>query len=124
MDAIDLFWIPLGAGGHVVCRCGKAYEAITAALAHRPRAELFHAAVEVHVAGQRYVIEQAPVPAADRVEGGVVAGGPVGFPAAGRWRIFRYEIRRWPDGVIPDLAWAVGGPRRVTTDAHVARAVL
>ena len=35
---------------------------------------------------------------------GVVAGGAVGSRWAGAFRIFRYEVRCWRDGVIPDLA--------------------
>jgi hypothetical protein len=50
----------------------------------------------------------------------VVATGPVGLRALGRSRMFRYEVHRWRDGVIPDLAEAVGGPVRVSS--HRARA--
>jgi hypothetical protein len=39
-------------------------------------------------------------------------------------RIFRYEIRRWRNGVIPDLAEAVDSPRRLTTDPETGRRVL
>ena len=35
---------------------------------------------------------------------GVVAEGAVGSSWAGRFRIFRYEIRLWPNGHIPDVA--------------------
>ena len=38
---------------------------------------------------------------------GVVGEGPVGVRWLGRFRLFRYEVRCWPDGVIPDLASAV-----------------
>ena len=41
--------------------------------------------------------------------------GAVGARWAGRWRIFRYEIRR--GGTIADIAEAVDGPRRVDVDA-------
>jgi hypothetical protein len=38
-----------------------------------------------------------------------------------RWlgvsRLFRYEVRRWRDGVIPDRDSAVGGPVHVSTDS-------
>jgi len=37
----------------------------------------------------------------------VAAGGAVGARWAGRFRIFRYEVRRWLDGVIPDVGEAV-----------------
>jgi hypothetical protein len=72
----------------------------------------------------RFVIEQAPVPDDDGARRGVVATGAVGSRLAGHLRIFRYELRRWRDGVIPDIAEAVGSPQRLTTDASRARRVL
>ena len=59
--AIDLYWIPLGAGAHVVRLSGKVYEAITAFIEHRPRCALFHSALEVDVPDGRFVIESAPI---------------------------------------------------------------
>jgi hypothetical protein len=47
--AVDLYWIPLGAGGHYVRLNGRVYEAVVAACAHRPRCDLYHAAL-VHLA--------------------------------------------------------------------------
>jgi hypothetical protein len=44
--------------------------------------------------------------------------------AAGRFRLFRYEIRRWRDGVIPDVAEAVESPRLLSDDAECARRLL
>ena len=43
---------------------------------------------------------------------------------ASRFRIFRYEIRVWRGGHIPDVAEAVDSPRRLTNDADQARRVL
>jgi hypothetical protein len=57
-------------------------------------------------------------------ERGVVAGGAVGTKAVGRLRIFRYEIRRWRDGVIPDLGFAVASPLRISEDPALARRIL
>jgi hypothetical protein len=54
----------------------------------------------------------------------VVAEGAVGSKWAGRFRIFRYEIRLWPGGHIPDVAEAVDSPRRLTSDEDRARRVL
>jgi hypothetical protein len=48
----------------------------------------------------------------------------VGSRAASRLRLFRYEVRRWRDGVIPDVDEAVDSPRRVSEDPDVARRVL
>jgi hypothetical protein len=42
----------------------------------------------------------------------------------GRFRLFRYEVRRWRGGSIPDLAHAVSGPVRVATDAVRAQQVV
>ena len=123
-NAVDLYWIPLGAGDHVVTHVGRLYEALAAARQHRDRCDLYHAALEVWLDGERYVIESAP--AWDRAEPdrGVVVEGPVGMPWLGRSRWFRYEVRRWRGGIIPDAPQAVGGPHRVSADGARARRVL
>ena len=121
---IDLYWLPLGAGGHSVRLNGRIFEAFAARLERRDRRELYHSALEVRVAEGRFVIEQAPVRPSDGLERGVVAEGAVGARAAGRLRLFRYEIRRWRDGVIPDIAEAVESPHRLTTDPDRARRLL
>ena len=69
------------------------------------------------------MIEQAPA-WSDGAERGVVAEGSVGARATGRFRVFRYEVRRWRDGVIPDLAEAVESPRRLSDDPDCARRLL
>ena len=58
--AVDLYWIPLGAGGHSVRFNGKVFEAIEAARQRRPRFDLYHAALIVELNGDRYTIEVAP----------------------------------------------------------------
>jgi hypothetical protein len=121
---VDLYWIPLGAGGHFVRFNGRVFEAIGAALQHRRRCDLYHAALVVELDGERYTIELAPSPDADEASRGVVATGAVGSRYAGRLRVFRYEVRCWRGGSIPDLDWAVAGPRRVTSDPRVARRLL
>jgi hypothetical protein len=123
MSAIDLYWLPLGAGGHSVRLNGLVFEAIAARLEHRGRADLFHSALEIHVPGGRFVIEQAPAWGTSG-ERGVVAEGAVGARAAGRFRLFRYEVRRWRDGVIPDAAEAVESPQRLSDDTERARWLL
>jgi hypothetical protein len=122
--AVDLFWIPLGAGGHSVRFNGRVFEALAAAREHRPRYDIYHGALVVELAGERYTIEVAPSPDDDGVSRGVVASGAVGSRYLGWWRLFRYEVRRWHGGSIPDLAEAVGVPRRLTTDPHAARRLL
>jgi hypothetical protein len=121
---VDLYWLPLGAGGHSVRLNGRVFEAVAARLARRPACDLYHSALEVRVPEGRFVIEQTPIPDSDGGERGVVAEGAVGSRLAGRLRIFRYEVRRWPGGVIPDVAEAVDSPRRLTDDPEVAQRVL
>src|SRR5829696_5796209 len=60
--AVDLYWLPLGAGGHFVRFNGRLYEAIAARLQRRPPRDLYHSALQVEVPEGRYVIEQTPVP--------------------------------------------------------------
>jgi hypothetical protein len=113
--AVDLYWLPLGAGGHFVRLNGRVFEAVAALAGRRPACNLYHSALEVRIAAARFVIEQAPV-RDGREERGVVAEGPVGTRWAGRFRIFRYEIRRWRDGHISDIKEAVESPRRLTNE--------
>jgi hypothetical protein len=122
--AVDLYWIPLGAGAHVVRSSGKVYESFAALIGRRPRCALYHTALEVLVSDGRFVIESAPIRDAQGPERGVVAEGPVGTRWAGRFRLFRYEIRRWRGGSIPDASEAVGGPVRVASDLARARRIL
>ena len=115
---MDLYWLPLGAGGHSVRWNGRAFEAVAARLKHRSARDLYHSALEVRLPGTgRYVVEQAPVPDGRGRNRGVVAEGPVGARWAARVRIFRYEVRRWRDGVILDVAEAVESPIRLTDDS-------
>lgn len=122
--AVDLYWIPLGAGGHSVRFNGRVYEAIKASLERRRPSDLYHAALVVELDGHRYTIEVAPSPDAEEASRGVVATGPVGSRYIGWLRLFRYEVRCWRDGSIPDLVDAVGEPLRVTDDPAVARRVV
>lgn len=122
--AVDLYWLPLGAGGHFVRLNGRLYEAVMSRLERRPARDLYHSALQVAVPDGTYVIEQTPVPDLSGAGRGVVREGPVGSRLAGRLRIFRYEIRVWRGGNIPDVVEAVDSPRRLTTDEAVARRVL
>jgi hypothetical protein len=121
---VDLYWLPLGAGGHFVRLNGRLYEAVKARLERRDACDLYHSALEVRVPEARWVVETAPVPDGNGALRGVVATGPVGSRWAERFRIFRYEVRCWGDGVIPDVAEAVESPRRLTDEAQVAQRVL
>jgi hypothetical protein len=122
--SVDLYWLPLGAGGHSVRLNGRAYELVAAGIARRPRCDLYHSGLVVDVPEGRVVVEQAPVRDGLGRERGVVAEGPVGSRRAARWRIFRYEVRCWHGGSIPDVDEAVDSPQRLTTDPAVARRLL
>jgi hypothetical protein len=124
LTAVDLYWLPVGAGGRTVDRCSRAYELTAARIARRPPQALLHAALEVSYDAARYVIEVAPVwsdPSPDR---GVVVEGPVGNAVLGHFRAFRYEVRRWREGRIPDRVWAVEPPSRLSTTPESASRVL
>jgi hypothetical protein len=122
---VDLFWLPLGAGAVATVRwSGGLYEAVAARRDHRAACDLYHSALEVRVGARRFVIEMAPVWGNRWPDRGVVAEGAVGMPWLGRSRFFRYEVRRWLDGVIPDVADAVASPQRLSTDPVLARRVL
>jgi hypothetical protein len=126
--AVDLYWIPLGAGQHVVRQhvvrlSGKLFEAASAWLQRRPRFDMYHSALVVVVPEGRFVVEQAPVIDVHGERRGVVVEGPVGSTLAPRFRLFRYEIRRWRDGVIPDIAEAVSCVR-VADDLGRAERIL
>lgn len=103
-------WIPLGAGQRVVRTSGKLFEALSATVHHRPRCDLYHSALRVTLADGRYMIEMAPIPDFHGERRGVVAEGPVGARSLARLRTFRYEIRCWRNGVIPDIAEATSVP--------------
>lgn len=122
--AVVVHWLPLGAGGWFVKRNGRVWERLAALRAGREPLDLYHAAMEIHLPEGRFTVEQTPVPrGGDPAARGVTVTGPVGLRTAGRLRLFRYEVRCWRDGVIPDIAWAVGGPVVVTRDLARARAV-
>jgi hypothetical protein len=123
-SAVDLFWLPLGAGGHFVRLNGRVYEAVAAWLQRRPACDLYHSALQVKVPEATYVIEQTPVPDLSGKRRGVVAQGAVGSRWAGRFRIFSYEVRLWRGGRIPDVTEAVDSPRRLSKDEDCARRVL
>ncbi|WP_459985798.1 hypothetical protein [Nocardioides sp. AN3] len=124
---IDLYWLPLGAGERtgVVRSSGRIFEWLTAGVEHRERRDLYHAALEVAVDGERWAIEMGPVwQHRGNPDRGVVCEGPVGLRVLGHSRFFRYEVRCWRGGVIPDAAYAVDSPRRLSSNADQARRLL
>lgn len=91
---------------------------------HRTRCNLYHSAFEVTTPAGRYVIEMAPIPDRHGKRRGVVAEGPVGSSLLRRCRLFRYEVRRWRGGTIPDVDEAVASPVRISGERQVAERVL
>jgi hypothetical protein len=122
---VDLYWLPIGAGGTGFVRLnGEIYEAITAFVNRRPRYDLYHSGLEIHVPEGRYTIEQTPA-AAGGEERGVVGVGPIGAHwLARRVPTFRYELRCWRNGVIPDMDKVVDSPQRISSHPAVARRLL
>lgn len=121
---VALLWIPLGAGGRSVGWNGRVFEHLAARRAGRGSRDLYHSALQVRVGAERYTVEMGPAwghPPADR---GVTGEGPVGSPWLGHLRAFRYEVRRWRDGTIPDAGAAVGGAHVLTRDPRTARQLL
>lgn len=124
--SVDLYWLPLGAGDNTRCvrTNGRVFEWVAARHEHREQCDLYHSALEVRIRPYRFFIEMTPAWSTDAPDRGVVCEGPVGLRWLGRSRLFRYEVRCWRDGVIPDIAAAVDSPRRLSTDSARAAQVL
>lgn len=122
--SVDLYWSPLGAGAHIVRLSGKLLELLSAPVQHRRRRDLYHSALIVRVPEGRCIVEQAPIPDLYPERRGVVADGPVEVQWIGRYRVFRYEVRCWRGGVIPDIDSAVTSPVRLVDDLTVAQRIL
>ena len=124
-SSVALYWLPLGAGGSGCVRWnGRLFEIAQARREHRRPQQLYHAALEVYLDAARYVIEMGPVWSHRDPRRGVVFEGPVGSTWLGHSRWFRYEVRCWSDGVIDDIAYAVGGPCVVSTDRDQVQRLL
>jgi hypothetical protein len=114
---IELYWLPLGAGGWFVRLNGRLYEAIHALLERRRPLDLYHSALRVHLPEGSFAIENCwPIPDGDGPSRGVVVEGPVGSRRMARWRALRYEVRRWRDGIIADADAAVASPQFLSDD--------
>ena len=124
--SVELYWLPLGAGdaSHCVRWNGRIFEVISARRHHRQACDLYHSALIVHLGGDRHTIEMAPAWGDKQPDRGVISEGAVGLPWLAHSRFFRYEIRRWRNGTIPDIAEAVASPQRLSTDIVRARRLL
>jgi hypothetical protein len=123
--SIELYWLPLGAGGWFVRLNGRIYEAVRALLERRRPLNLYHSALWVQLPEGSFVIENCwPIPDTGCAARGVVVQGPVASRRMARWRVFRYEVRRWRDGIIADVDAAVASPQLLSDDPDVARRLL
>jgi len=86
--SVLLYWLPLGAGGHSVRWNGRLFEAFAARHERRAIQDLYHSALEVHVGGDRFVIEMTPAWGAKATDRGVVREGPVGSRRLGHFVAF------------------------------------
>jgi hypothetical protein len=121
---MDLYWLPLGAGGRFVRLNGRIYESGKAFRQRRRPLDLYHSALEVENGDSLFVIEVAPAAGQGPGTHGAVCEGPVGARWAGGLKIFRYQVRCWKGGDIPDVAQAVGGPCRLSDDEETCRRLL
>jgi hypothetical protein len=120
---VTLFWLPLGADGSPLVRwSGRAYEARAARRAARPRLALVHTALAVRLDGVRHVIEVAPAWDRRVPADAVAVSGAVGSRWLGHSPLFRYDVRCWAGGRIPDEDRGESVP--IATDAARAAALL
>lgn len=125
-SAVDLLWIPLGAGTSLptVRVSGWVYEAIAAAREHRRRLALYHAAMEVRLGNDVHVLEMTPAWGPAHQPGAAVTGGAVGARVLGRSRLFRYEVHCSTRATIPDREHAVRTVHVAEGDDALARRVV
>jgi hypothetical protein len=57
--AVDLYWIPLGAGGHSVRFNGIVDEAISSPIQRRPRCDFYHTALKIRLSARSYAVDAA-----------------------------------------------------------------
>jgi hypothetical protein len=100
------------------------YEALAARHERREACDLYHSALEVNLGTDRFVIEMTPAWGSTQADRGVTSHGPVGLPWLGHSRFFRYEVRRWRSGCIPDVSAAVASPQRMSSDVVRAQRML
>jgi hypothetical protein len=104
---------------------GRIYEAVKALQQQRQRLDLYHTALQLKLPEGHYVVETMwPQPDGDLSSRGVVAEAPVFAEWLSFTRVFRYEVRCWQRGDLPDAGEAVGGPRQLSDDPKTARRLL
>jgi len=108
---IELWWLPLGAGGWFVRANGRLYEARPGNPGGGGRSTSTTRRWWCGFPEGRFVVENCwPIPDSDGArDRGVAVEGPVGSELIARFRVFRNEVRRW-DGTIADAGTAVASP--------------
>ncbi|MCC7365788.1 MAG: hypothetical protein IT303_15595 [Dehalococcoidia bacterium] len=116
--------MPVGAGTPRLQQLSlRGWEAFEAWRTRRTRAVLYHCALKLRPGeGEQFTLELAPAFIRDGVA--PLASGPVGLRFAGRWRLFRYELKCLPVDRLPDEQWAVDSPIAVSDDPAVARQLI
>jgi hypothetical protein len=99
------------------------YETVAALLDRRETHDLYHSVLDVRAPAGRFVVEMGPVADANGARRGVVAEGAVGSRLLAHFRVFRYEVRCWRDGITA-YDYAVESPREITDDPFRAERVL
>lgn len=125
-SSIDLYWIPLGVGGSGFVRIvGRVYEALDSRRDHRRPRAIYHTALRVRTTDGLFAVEMVlPSRGGDPTSRGVVLEGAVASARLERWRVFRYEVRRWRDGILLDAEPEVIGPQRLSNDPDQATRLL
>lgn len=119
---LDLLWVPVGAGTRFQRASLVLYESVAAALSRRPRVALVHAGIKLGLDGKRYTFELMPAPPGPNHDSEVT--GPVGVRGADRLRLFRYRACLFEAEALPDEAWAIGEPIRLSDNAETVRRVI
>lgn len=103
---VELWWMPVGAG---TSRAQQAilrlWEAFEAARARRARTRLVHSALKLRSGEDTWTLELTPAFATAPAP--PLLTGPVGLRAAGRLRLFRYQLVCLPGETLPDERWAL-----------------
>src|SRR5436309_6404718 len=100
---VDLYWLPLGAGGHSVRFNGKVYEWLASRREHRRPCDIYHSALVVHLDGVDWTVEMGPVWNVDAPTDAAACTGAVGAPWLGRFRAFATRSVAGPAGAFPTL---------------------
>src|SRR4029453_4489760 len=99
--SVDLYWLPLGAGGHSVRLNGRLFEALVARLEKRPTRALYHSALIVRVPEGTFAIEMAPIPDGNGKLRGVVSERPRRQPLGSTLADLPLRESALPGGGVP-----------------------